>query len=89
MYTVYHICFRYGDSLLAMGDSHLRNLFYYTVTYMDPTYINQQKVSDKLSYRNHFAICYCFGSHNFLQTGSVYLKKSTSDKILCDCFMLS
>ena len=36
-----------------MGDSHLRNLYYYTVTYVDPSYINRQKVHRNMRWHNY------------------------------------
>ena len=44
---------RYDNTVFAMGDSHLRNLFYYVITYIDPTYINQQKVHRDMSWEAH------------------------------------
>ena len=44
---------RYNDQLTAMGDSHVRNLFYYTITYIDPSYVNQQKLHRNMEWHQH------------------------------------
>ena len=83
MTCVIYFIFRYHDQLTAMGDSHLRNLFYFTITYLDPTYINQQKVHRDMNWQEHRYI-WTTNSWSLMQdleSYSRYIEKTYSDFI--------
>ena len=73
--------FRFNNRVTTMGDSHARNLFFYVMTYIDPTYEKIEKTHHDVVWNKHYFYWTTTSLTliNTLREYTVMLEKEASD----------